>query len=92
MFQDEKCIMIAYGDTGKGQRSIYSTQSGSPGKNIEESKYGVDTGSIKAPMKGAVIVYNMTKKRIRHAYPTVSEVTSMIWDSTKDCLYAGSTA
>mmetsp|Transcript_3693 Transcript_3693/g.3844 ORF Transcript_3693/g.3844 Transcript_3693/m.3844 type:complete len:1029 (-) Transcript_3693:1985-5071(-) len=88
VLSDEKCIMIAYGDTGKGQRSINSTQSGSPGKNIEENKYGVETSSTKAPMKGAVIVYNMTKKRIRHAYPTVSEVTSMIWDSTKDCLYA----
>jgi hypothetical protein len=84
--------MIAYGETGKGRRSIARTQSASPGKHIEEFKHGFETGSRKAPKKGAVIVYNMTKKRIRHAYHTVSEVTSMIWDSTKDCLYAGTTA
>lgn len=38
---------------------------------------------------GAVVVFNMTKKRVRHLYPTVSGVSGMVWDSTGDALYAG---
>jgi hypothetical protein len=56
---------------------------------MDEVKQGIEIDLKKTSKKGAVIVYNMTKKRIRHAYLTVSEVTSMVWDSTKDSLYAG---
>lgn len=39
--------------------------------------------------RGVVVVFNITKRRVRHSYPMGSGVSFLIWDSVGDSLYAG---
>ena len=39
--------------------------------------------------RGVVVVFNITKKRVRHSYPMGSGVSFLIWDSVGDSLYTG---
>lgn len=38
---------------------------------------------------GVVVVFNITKRRVRHSYPMGSGVSFLIWDSVGDSLYTG---
>ena len=57
--------------------------------NRENREIRESVSNTPSRLRGAVVVFNMMKRRVRHSYPTGSGVIFLLWDSVGDFVYAG---
>jgi hypothetical protein len=95
--------MIGY-DTGsthqvEGDRDTDADSQTSPSspKNDYTQRFSSFIGEMPSPAAssicmGAIVVFNISKRRVRHSYTAASGVNFLVMDATGDTLYAGNQA
>lgn len=83
---------VSHDEGDKNSEGSHSCPS-SP-RNEYPQRFSSFIGEMPAPAAsskcmGAVVVFNITKRRIRHSYTTTSRVNFLLMDATGDILYAG---
>jgi hypothetical protein len=95
--------MIGY-DTGRSRQEEVDRDSDADGqtspsspKNDYNQSFSTVIGEMPSPAAssrcmGAIVVFNISKRRVRHSYTAASGVNFLVMDATGDTLYAGSHA
>lgn len=74
-----------------------SQTSPSSPKNDHTQRFSSFIGEMPSPAassrcRGAIVVFNISKRRVRHSYTAASGVNFLVMDATGDTLYAGTQA